>query len=116
MPSKVDHSAKAGHNESFVSKLGEPYWDWAISGTFYAALHYVEAYLATKKIHSGSHPVRDSNINRDDTLRAIYPDYRELKDESRAARYDVVKFKQDDLKEMQKNLETIKKLLKPLIK
>ncbi len=83
---------------------------------FYAALHYVEAYLATKKVHSGSHPVRDSNIHRDTTLRAIYPDYRELKDESRAARYDVAKFSKPDVDKMQKNLDVIRKLLRPFIK
>lgn len=83
---------------------------------FYTALHYVEAYLATKRIHSGSHPIRDSNINRDSVLRAIYPDYRDLKDESRTARYDVVKFSEQDVKDMQKNLETIKKVIVPHIK
>ncbi|MFZ0298040.1 MAG: hypothetical protein WAM13_06790 [Candidatus Sulfotelmatobacter sp.] len=115
MPSKADHAAKAAHNETFVSSLGDPYWDWAVSGVFYTALHYVEAYLATKRIHSGSHPVRDSNINRDSVLRAIYPDYRELKDESRAARYDVVPFTRDDLAKMQKNLDTIRGVISPHI-
>jgi hypothetical protein len=44
-----------------------------------------------------------------------YTDYRELKDESRAARYDVVKFTRDDVVEMQRNLATIKGIVSPHI-
>ena len=116
MPSKTDHAAKAVHDEKFVSTLGDPYWDWAVTGVFYAALHYVEAYLATKRIHSPSHPVRDSHINRDSVLRAIYPDYRDLKDESRTARYDVIQFRSNDLARMQQLLATIKTAIAPHIK
>ncbi len=115
MPTTPEHKAKADQNEFFVSTLGNPFWDWAVAGTFYTALHYVEAYLATKKIHSPSHPVRDSHIQKDNTLKVIYADYRELKDESRAARYDVIPFTQDDVKRLQKNLAAVKNVVAPFI-
>ena len=116
MPTKSEHREKASQNEFFVSSLGNPFWDWAVVGVFYAALHYVEAYLATKNIHSGSHPLRDSHVQRDPSLRAIYAKYRELKDESRDARYDAaVIFSQADVKRLQANLDTIKNLINPLL-
>ncbi len=115
MPSTKEHRDKAAHNEFLVSTLDNPFWDWAIIGTFYAALHHIEAYLATKGIHGPTHPIRDSHIQRDANLKAIYVDYRELENESRDARYDVIEFKQADVRRLQGNLETIKKVILPLI-
>jgi len=115
LPNTADHRKKAEHNEFLISTLDNPFWDWAIIVTFYAALHYVEAYLGTKGIHAPTHPVRDSHIQRDSTLKTIYVDYRELENESRDARYDAIEFKQEDVRRLQRNLETIKKALVPLI-
>lgn len=89
-----------------------------MTGKFYAALHYVEAYLATKNppMHSRNHSVRDSNIHSDPVLRAIYVDYRELESECHDARYDAsLAFSQGDVQRLEGNLARIRQLLQPLI-
>jgi len=118
LPSKAEHSGKAAHNEFFVGTLGNPFWDWAVTGKFYTALHYVEAYLATKKptVHSHNHAIRDSNIQNDPLLRTLYVDYRELESECHDARYDpTLTFSQADVQRLEKNLDKIRKVLQPLI-
>ena len=67
MPSEQEHMDKARHNEAFVQSLGIPtttFLDWAVTGIFYAALHYVEAFLATQRVHSPSHRSRDAVFGR----------------------------------------------------
>jgi len=116
---KEEHLAKARHNEIFVASLGDPFWDWAITGTFYAATHYMMAFLATKGDHPATHQVRNSHIHRDSTLRRVYVDYRELQNESEDARYmeraPLTAFSKDDLARLTGNLDTIRKLVLPLL-
>lgn len=95
MPSKNQHLQKAQHDENFVASLDihtTPFLDWAVTGLFYAAVHYVEGYLATIGKHSPDHRVRDSAIQRDKKIRGIYDDFNELKNCSINARYYVVPF------------------------
>lgn len=90
MPSLPDHVAKARHNESFIGQLGQPpaqFPDWAVIGAFYAALHYVDAYLSLRNIHPPTHHQRSGYVARMRDLRGVYPDYRTLEDTSRDARY-----------------------------
>ena len=119
MPRKEDHLAKARHDEAFASSLPlntTPYLDWVITALFYAALHYVEAYFATQKIHSADHRARDSAIRRDTKLRAIYVDYSELKNFSINARYYMTSFAPADItKSLRPHLEAIKKLVSLLL-
>ncbi len=116
MPNTAQHRGKAEHNEFFVSETGNPFLDWAVCGTFYAALHYVEAYLATKNIHPSTHAGRISCIQRDSRLNAIYTDYRELLNESRDARYEAaITFTQADVNRVQRSLEAIKRVMSALI-
>jgi hypothetical protein len=117
VPTKNEHKAKAIHNERFVASLADPYWDWAITGTFYTAVHYVMAYLATKNVHPVLHQVRNSQIHRDPVLNPIYVDYRELQDSSEDARYmervPVTAFKKSDLERLMERLERIKGIIMP---
>jgi hypothetical protein len=118
LPTKADHCGKAAQNDFFVSTIGNPFWDWAVTGKFYAALHYVEAFLATKNpaVHSRNHALRDSNIQSDPVLRALYVDYRELESECHDARYDAsLTFSQQDVERLERNLDRIRKTLAPLI-
>jgi len=116
VPAFHQHRDKAIHNEDFVAELNNPYWDWAITATFYSALHYVEAFLACKPIpiHSRNHEVRDDNIQRDALLTRIYDDYRQLKDDSHNARYDArMTLTQTDYAYAKKYLEKIKAAIVP---
>lgn len=96
MPSKPEHLSKAAHNEQFAEKLSKDgqyanYRDWVVTAYFYSAIHYVEAFLASKSppVHSSRHRIRDDEIATDPQLLPIYDDYRELKDHSSNARYDM---------------------------
>jgi len=90
MPGKSEHLKKAQHDEQFATSLdlhSTPYLDWLVTGMFYSALHYIEAYFATLKMHSPDHRIRDSAIRRDRKISAVYNDYSELKNFSINARY-----------------------------
>ena len=124
------HIDKAKHNEEFIKLIKEhgknDYNDWVITISFYAALHYIKAFLKYRKVAVGfSHNQIDAQINPDSkTAKAklpskIYSAYHELYRSSRNARYTAVYL--SDFQELllevssneaQKNLTDIKKHLK----
>ena len=90
MPSKQDHLRVANDNERLIDQLDidQPCArGWASTISFYAGLHYVEAFFSTSGIHSADHRTRDSNLNRHPETMAIYYEYCELKNISTRARY-----------------------------
>lgn len=98
MASENEHLRQAAHNEEFLTAHGladTPYTDWAVTAIFYAALHYVRALLSRYHYTNISrYGEMDKAFERVDVLRrndSIYVDYRQLKDDSRAARYDMWK-------------------------
>jgi len=89
MPNKPNHLRQAQHNKTFFESINQQlYSDWAATALFYTGLHYIDAYFATQNIHPMGHPVRDRLINQNAVLRAVYGDYRSLKDASHNARYN----------------------------
>lgn len=99
MPDQSDHVAQAEHNWDLVrhlGPLGSPYSDWVVTGAFYAALHYVDAFLAQYGIHPGGHPERLSEFaKRMDAT--TYDAYRQLKDDSEYAKYYCGRFADAEL-------------------
>jgi len=75
---------------------------------FYAALHYVDAYLAGKQMHPLNHEERDQEIQNNGSLTDIYKDYRRLKDLSRAARYEIANYPREKLELAKYRLARIK--------
>lgn len=115
MPTRQEHVAKAAHNESFVQTLGlttTPFLDWVVTGMFYAAVHYVDAYLATQDIHPKRHR---GNAGRSDYvsryLKQIYQDYRYLEDQSRDARYSPKRFAFHDIQACSHSLTVVRQHL-----
>ena len=118
MSTSAQHKDRAEHNEFLRDELDNPFWDWAVIATFYAAVHYVEAYLAKNvpPVHSRNHEYRDSHIQRDPKIKAIYDDYKLLKTESHDARYSPhIPFEQTDVLRVQAYLKTVKDTILPLI-
>ncbi len=118
MPTTPQHRAKAEHDEFLSTELNNPFWDWAVTGIFYAALQYIEAYFAHQvhPLHPPTHVIRDSHIHGDPRLNPIYVDYRQLEDESRDARYDAsVTFTQADVTRTRTYLERIKAVVIPAL-
>lgn len=111
MPSKQEDLGKAEENERFLSSIdvrdscGK---GWALVVCFYSALHYIEAYFATKSRHSPNHQIRDSEIRRDRNTLPIADSYSELKTFSMDARYDVVSFPASDVTDARHHLAQIK--------
>jgi len=128
MPTRQEHVAKAVHNESFVQTLSlttTPFLDWAVTGMFYAAAHYVDACLATKDIHPRGHravsaqPGQQSNAGRSDYvywhLKRIYHAYRYLEDQSRDARYEPKRFAPQDIQACSHSLTAVRQHLQQYI-
>lgn len=118
MSSTPEHIAKAENNELLADQLQNPFWDWGVTAVFYTAVHYVEAYFASRvpARHLPNHTIRDNYIHHDKKLHVIHGDYRQLYDDSRAARYDAgIMFTQPDVDMAKGCLERIKKVILPLL-
>ena len=92
MPDQQKHLAQAQHNEELYHHLSGTtprFIDWQITALFYAALHYVDAYLARFSIHPSSHEERSMWMGRESILKTIYTAYRDLQNRSRDARYEL---------------------------
>jgi hypothetical protein len=118
LPPKQVHLNKAADNESLATSLNPltpsaP--NWAITMTFYAALHYVEAYFFTQGADYRLHPHRDSAIQRDPKIRGIWRPYERLKDASEHARYESIFFTDAQFQHYRPNLESIKNVITPLL-
>ena len=114
----MEHLRKADENEALAKKLdmslpAAP--DWAITMLFYAAVHYVEAYFSLSGRHYELHITRDSAIERDTKIKAIYDDYREMKTYSRTVRYYAVWFEADTVATVRPILDRIKTRITPLL-
>jgi hypothetical protein len=98
MPDKQAHLAQATHNNGFAKSLvddGNGPHDWAVTVTFYAALHYFECWLVgrgfdilgeAKRKRSSPHTVRMEKA-RDYLPDDIATIYRTLRQQSELARY-----------------------------
>ena len=96
MASVAEHLAQARHNEAFLASLDlptTPYLDWAVTVIFYGALHYLRALFAHHHITNISrYGDMDKAFERLALLKRnpkVYSDYRQLKDDSRDARYNI---------------------------
>lgn len=119
MPSKDQHVAKADGNATLALSLtldNQSRIDWALVILFYAAMHYVEAYLAKSNVHLRSHTTRDNAISRDSSLRKIFKEYADLKFFGYNARYEVFGFKATDVTDKAaKHFAAIKGHIAPLL-
>ena len=119
MPTKEEHLAKAKGNAAFALSLpleNQTRIDWALIVLFYAALHYVEAYLSTIGQHLRSHTTRDNAVGRDSNLRKVYSEYQDLKYYGYNARYEVCGFKPADVTNTAATgFAAIKARIKPLL-
>lgn len=101
MRSTKEYLRQAQHNADLASHLRKTKpdcLDWAVTCLFYAAFHYVNAYLVKARIpiperhRSRTHPNPPGRLNfvqNDPALQSIYIEYRHLEDESRDARYEL---------------------------
>lgn len=118
MPALRDHQDQAGHNLKFFSSIDlNQYPDWGATVLFYAALHHIDAFLASKNIHPGIHDIRDKYVQQVSELKAIYNNYCFLKSHSRTARYTPpVEFTKKDIEDLRTDhFNLIVKTLNPSV-
>lgn len=116
MPSTKQHLAKARHNEAFLATfdLADPkYLDWAVTAIFYAAHHYLRALMSKNNYTNISrYGDMDRAFERLAILKRnpqIHEAYRQLKDDSRAARYDMWECRPPDVVDLRdEELKTIR--------
>lgn len=117
MASASQHLRQAYHNESVANKLlsDNPveFPDWAVTATFYAALHFVNHYfMRTASIAPGRHDIRSSYLNRDSIARSIACEYQKLRDRCDEGRYYCSRAAPDTARNLVNNeLQTIKSRL-----
>jgi len=89
MPAAPDHETQARHNEALVQfVINSPFTDWAATGIFYAAVHYIEAWLDRNfGEHSQNHSERYNHIRRRIADREFFRRYSQLLNRSFFARY-----------------------------
>lgn len=119
MPTKEQHVTKADGCAALALSFPldtQSRIDWALVILFYAALHYVEAYLAKSNIHLRSHTTRDNAMSRDASLRRVFREYSDLKFYGYNARYEFSTFRATDVTDYAlKHYAAIKAHLTPLL-
>ncbi len=119
MPTKNEHLQKAEGNEAFAAVIepdNQTAIDWTLVVLFYAAIHYVEAYLEKHwAMHLRSHTTRDKYIGKEANLKQIFFPYEHLKFYGYNARYEVSAFTTTDTEAAVKDLAKIKNHITPLL-
>jgi hypothetical protein len=107
MATAGEHKLKALHNEQFLDlhNLGDGLFvDWAVTVLFYCALHWMRA-LAAQEGHQikGYKDEEGVFIGTGVFTAEAYDFYRQLKDDSRDARYEMKPFSESDFEDLQVN-------------
>lgn len=103
MSTVAEHIERAKRNQRFAEYFDldkTEFRDWVVTGYFYSALHWVDAYLVreNKKTDDG-HSFRNTQINTDKVLTPISRPYRKLYSYSRNVRYDLIDFSPQQIRQ-----------------
>ena len=97
MPSERLHRRVALDSERTSQQLLDISPTWATVAAFYAALHWVDAFLARESnLHPENHPSRGQVVERTSGLRRIYVQYQRLFVVSLQARYQGISFSREE--------------------
>lgn len=112
MPNKTEHLDIVVRNyEALKSMINDDpgeHSSWSVVIVFYMALHYVQAYFDYKlKEHPQYHADIQYRIKKTPQLKLIYSRYKQLQDDSEAARYfgksfDITYIREETLVHFQK--------------
>ncbi len=102
MPIQAEHEREAWENEAFFQSLDRAIAmnrKWIVTAMFYAALHWVEALFAHQLgLHTDSHQRRERALHR--LQFPLLREYIQLHDASRAGRYQMVRFSEQDIDDL----------------
>ena len=114
MPAEGDHIGQAERNERLYDSLcvqnsSEEFTEWEVVALFYAALHYINACLASMNVeHHDNHLNRNRRVNNIASFAPIRTLYRHLYNSSRNARYDLYNYSPSDVRTIARQFEPIK--------
>lgn len=102
MTTVAKHVESAKRNQTFAEHFDldqTDFRDWVVTGYFYSALHWIDAYLIreNKKTDDG-HASRNTLTNTERELTTISRPYRKLYSYSRNARYNLVEFTAQEIR------------------
>jgi len=110
VPDEAAHTLQASRNEKVYTDIlggqNAKYSEWAITALFYAAVHRVETYLASKQVHPEGHALRLRALNRvgkqeaSNTLQA-------LQRTSEQARYQCARFSSEEIESYKADLDSL---------
>ncbi|MCS7265227.1 MAG: hypothetical protein NZ805_10390 [Armatimonadetes bacterium] len=95
MPTTHEHVEKAESFERVLLNFDDQnpdHWDWIAIIAFYAALYWIDAFLATQGRHLTNHRTRNQLV----AFLPVHGDYSELYVLSRQARYEAGHLEQDE--------------------
>ena len=100
MPALQQHISQAIRNEEFadaISDLQTRFTQWEITALFYAVLHYMDAFLATRGHHPSNHRERRRFVA---DFTNLHREYENLYDLSMKARYATAEFTTQDVERL----------------
>lgn len=84
----TNHIKQWHHNRGFISTIDPQYPDWAVTATFYTALHAVDALFKYDKVEGVvSHEARNRTLARTSRYAKIWRNYSPLYGLARTVRY-----------------------------
>ena len=118
MPTSEQHRQKAEHNErASVDFEAGLYVDWAVTALFYAAVHWIDAYLVQYWPSPGNHADRFELMRRERAVRPIRALYQDLYQRSLDSRYNCEAFQIRDVQRLrQARFEPIRRHLEGLLR
>ena len=88
MPTVQQHVAQWKHNRQFAKTIDSKYRDWQINVIFYAALHAIDAALASVGVQVSEHADRNNHVRTNESFARVRTQYLDLYRISRVTRYD----------------------------
>jgi|SRR6185437_14924822 len=88
MATPAQHIKQWSHNRKFAKTIDRSFPDWQINVIFYAALHAVDAALATLGVCVNNHTERNDQVKTNSAFAQIRTQYINLYRISRVTRYD----------------------------
>lgn len=113
MPTREQHLKQAARNEKLAKVLVHTdYREWTVTVLFYAAVHYIEAFLAVQSIHCVDHAARSDKVRTIPQMREIGKQYEALRTISRQARYQAIQICDEDVNRAEQNLAAVRSQIK----
>ena len=100
MPTTDEFLAQAERNERFAeaaSSLAERFTEWEVTALFYAALHYVNAFLKSQDLEPQTHHARGRLVQRHTEA---WDEYHSLYVSSVVARYGLKRYTPAEVDEL----------------